>query len=202
MGIEDPDAVVDLGEYRGFAMQLKFNGKDYEVGLRNHLTYSAVLSNEPVGNVVRINHALERIEEDLKKHTALHDRYESDMEAAKEAANQPFPKEAELQAKTERLNQLNHELENEHPVHEANEETRDEAETDEPQEYEQEYESEDAEEWAESRTESCAEPFQRDAGRQPVQSERKPSIRDQLHGYTPPARVAAPQERRRTEMML
>ncbi|MBP5717746.1 MAG: hypothetical protein J6X53_02045, partial [Abditibacteriota bacterium] len=30
----------------------------------------------------------------------------------------------------------------------------------------------------------------------------KPSIRDQLHGYTPPARVAAPPDRKRPGVML
>ncbi|MBP5717938.1 MAG: DEAD/DEAH box helicase family protein, partial [Abditibacteriota bacterium] len=248
--IEDPDAVVDLGEYRGFPMQVSLHGEKFMVSMKRNLTYSAELSSEPVGNIVRINNALERIQDDLKAHISLHERLESDMAAAKVAAEQPFPKEAELQEKLERLNQLNQELENEPHTQERDddEEELDEEEFGgleseeagepeeqdkhgEPEELDDAEGPEDAEEPEESeepdepervtpveerpRAEPTVKPESREDSRvesppgisfhrdNPSRHDGgKPSIRDQLHGYTPPARVASPPDRKRPGVML
>ena len=238
--IEDPDAVVDLGEYRGFPMQVTLHGEKFVVSLKRNLTYSADLSSEPVGNIQRINNALERIQEDLKAHISLHERLENDMAAAKVAAEQPFPKEAELQEKMEQLNQLNHELENDPHTQERDEdeEELDEAEfefggeqseeagnpeeldeSDEPEDPQESEEPDEADEpeepeepenkeqtvkpelKADSREESPpGNSFHRD---NPARHEGgKPSILDGLRNYTPPARVAAPPDRKRQGVML
>ena len=199
--IKDPDAQIDLGEYRGFSMQVTFHNKKFMVNLKRNLTYSAELSNEPVGNIVRINNALERIEGDLQAHQDRRVRLESDMEAAKEEAVRPFPKEAELQEKLERLTRLNQELENT-PVDPRRGTEEIEVAREDPDGTPDEQEEWDAEEDPEEDREEdppAPESWQRDPSRQ---SDRKPSIRDELRGFTPPARVAAPPDRPRPGVML
>ena len=206
-GITDPNAKLDLGEYRGFPMQVTFDGEKFKVNMKQHLTYSAELSNEPVGNIVRINNALERIQTDLDAHKDRHKRLESDMAAAKEEAARPFPKEAELQEKMERLNQLNHELEadstrpaqaEQAETGEAEPEEYDEA----PDEYDEEpddFDEDEPEEEAPNEEPPRRETYREEPSRQ---SGRKPSIRDELRNYSPPARVAAPSDRGRPGVML
>jgi len=105
-----PDKPIDLGEYRGFPMQLKVEGEKFKVLLKQNLTYSAELSDDPVGNVTRINNALESIPERLNTYETRLSTLENELQNAKEEAERPFPKEDELREKTARLNQLNHEL--------------------------------------------------------------------------------------------
>ena len=200
--ITDPKAVVDLGEYRGFSMRASFNGTEFKVSLKGQLTYSAVLSDDPVGSVARINNALETIESSLQAHKAARERLENDMAAAKAESEKPFPKEDELREKMERLNQLNKELEVS-PKEQDEESPEQDAESAEAQD-EWDGETDETEEWGDEPDE--AEPPSRETYRRepetPRQSERKPSIREELRGYTPPARVAAPSERSRSGVML
>ena len=107
----DPEKVVDLGEYRGFPMQLHCNGFKFKVTMKQHLTYTAELSDDPVGNVTRINNALEGMAENLKRNETRLARLESELKNAQEEAERPFPKEEELRQKSARLTQLNRELE-------------------------------------------------------------------------------------------
>ena len=109
--VGEPDKPIDLGEYRGFPMQLKVEGEKFKVLLKQNLTYSAELSDDPVGNVTRINNALESIPDRLKSYETRLSTLENELQNAKEEAERPFPKEDELREKTARLNQLNHELE-------------------------------------------------------------------------------------------
>ena len=219
-GVTDPDAVIDLGEYRGFPMRVTFDGDKFKVNMKRNLTYTAELSNEPVGNIVRINNALERISTDLEAHKTRRGRLESDMAAAKEEAARPFPKEEELREKTARLARLNKELETgpnergeEESEPERNEnadaseqENRDERDDDmdiEPDDTDFETECE-PEENTEFRPENIPENTRPEDVRTPKpDSGKKPSIRDELRGYAPPpARVAAPPDRNRPGVML
>ena len=111
MLMSDPEKVVDLGEYRGFPMQLHCNGFKFKVTMKQHLTYTAELSDDPVGNVTRINNALEGMAENLKRNETRLVRLESELKNAQEEAERPFPKEEELRQKSARLTQLNRELE-------------------------------------------------------------------------------------------
>ncbi|MBP5717427.1 MAG: DEAD/DEAH box helicase family protein, partial [Abditibacteriota bacterium] len=195
--ITDLKAVVDLGEYRGFSMRASFDGTEFKVSLKGQLTYSAVLSDDPVGSVARINNALETIESSLQAHKAARERLESDMAAAKAEAEKPFPKEDELREKMERLSQLNKELEAS-PKEQGEESPEQDAESAEARD------ADEAPEWGDEPDE--AEPPSRETYRSepetPRQSDRKPSIRDELRSYTPPARVAAPSEWSRSGVML
>ena len=101
--INTPKQLFDLGEYRGFPMQLHFDGFKYKITLKQNLTYSAELADDPVGNVTRINNALEGMAEKIEQHEARLVRLESELKNAQEEAERPFPKEDELRQKSERL---------------------------------------------------------------------------------------------------
>lgn len=106
----DPDQTIDLGEYRGFPMKLYLKGETFMVSMKQNLTYTAELSNDPSGNVTRINNALEKIPESLQNHKVRLATLQTELESAREEAARPFPKEDELREKTARLTQLNIEL--------------------------------------------------------------------------------------------
>ena len=110
--ITDPEKPIDLGEYRGFPMQLKFQNGRFLVGLKQNLTYTAEVSDDPVGSIQRINNALERIPESLEGQKRALETLENDLVNAKEEAGRPFPQEQELEKKSARLSQLNIELDN------------------------------------------------------------------------------------------
>jgi hypothetical protein len=101
-----------LGEYRGFAMDLSFDtfGKEYRVTLKGALSHTVSLGTDIVGNLSRIDNALERFSE----HKGYDERELAEtrqqMENAKAEVERPFPQEAELAEKTARLNEVNIEL--------------------------------------------------------------------------------------------
>lgn len=107
----DPEKPLDLGEYRGFPMQLHCNGSKFKVTMKQHLTYTAELADDPVGNVTRINNALEGMAEKVTQHEAYLMTLQKELVNAKEESERPFPKEDELAEKSARLTQLNRELE-------------------------------------------------------------------------------------------
>ena len=111
MLMSDPEKPFDLGEYRGFPMQLHCDGSKFKVTMKQHLTYTAELSDDPVGNVTRINNALDAMAENLERNKTRLTRLESELKNAREEAERPFPKEEELRTKSARLTQLNRELE-------------------------------------------------------------------------------------------
>ena len=105
--MDDPGKEVELGEYRGFPMKLSFDGAKFKVTMKQNLSYTAELSNDVVGNVTRINNALEKIPESLQRHKENLDRLHKELESAKEEADRPFAQEQELAEKTARLAELN-----------------------------------------------------------------------------------------------
>ena len=158
----DPEKPMELGEYRGFTMTAHFDGSKFRVHLKHTITYTAELSDEAVGNVVRINNALERIPNDLDAMEKRLTQLEEELKTAKVEAERPFPKEDELREKSERLTQLNMELEKNASVQE--------------------------EEKAEADNER--EPPDRENEREVPPPER-PSIRQQIRDFVPPPRAAA-----------
>lgn len=105
--MDDPGKEVELGEYRGFPMKLSFDGAKFKVTMKQNLSYTAELSDDVVGNVTRINNALEKIPESLQRHKENLDRLHKELESAKEEADRPFAQEQELAEKTARLAELN-----------------------------------------------------------------------------------------------
>ena len=165
MLMTDPEKPVELGEYRGFPMVLRLDGEKFKITMKQHLTYTAELSNEVLGNIARINNALEQIPKNLEAQKLGLTTLKSDLESAKEEAARPFPQDKELEEKSARLSQLNIELDNE----------------------EKAQGKDGAKEGAEA-------PVRGD-GDEPEAPAEKPSIRAQLRAFTPPARAAVGAER-------
>lgn len=108
--MDDPDKPVALGEYRGFPMTLKFNQGTFQVALKQNLSYTAELGEDVLGNIIRINHTLDKIPENLEAQKRFLTTLESDLVNAKEEAAREFPQEQELAEKSARLAELNVEL--------------------------------------------------------------------------------------------
>ena len=165
----EPDKPLDLGQFRGFPMQLQLKGEKFVVTMKQNLTYTAELADEPLGNVVRINNALEKIAENLEKQKRGLVTLEGNLENAKEEAARPFPQEEELAVKSARLSELNAELDNDGKE-------RDQGNAAEPGQ------------------EDGGTPPQVNST-PPIAEGDKPSIRAALKSYTPPAPVAAGTEK-------
>ena len=111
--IDEPGKEIELGEYRGFPMKLSFSDAKFKVTMKQHLTYTAELSDDQVGNIARINNALERIPQSLEAQRENLARFREEMENAKEEMEKPFTQEQELTQKSARLAELNTALDNE-----------------------------------------------------------------------------------------
>ncbi len=105
--IDEPGKEIELGEYRGFPMKASFSAAKFHVTMKRHLTYTAELSDDGVGNIARINNALERMPQSLEAHREDLARLRGEMEGAKEEMGKPFPQERELAEKSARLAELN-----------------------------------------------------------------------------------------------
>ena len=108
--MEDPEKPVELGEYRGFPMTLKFSKGTFQVVLKQNLSYTAELGEDVLGNITRINHALEKIPENLEEKKRFLTTLEGELVNAREEAARDFPQEQELAEKSARLAELNAEL--------------------------------------------------------------------------------------------
>ena len=115
--MDDPGKEIELGEFRGFPMKLMFDGAKFKVTMKQHLTHTAELSDDVVGNITRINNALEKIPQSLERHKENMERLHRELESAKEEAERPFAQEAELLEKSARLAELNTVLDNEEKGH-------------------------------------------------------------------------------------
>lgn len=111
--IDEPEKEIELGEYRGFPMKAVFTASKFKVTMKQHLTYTAELSDDIGGNIARINNALERIPQSLEIHREELARLQGEMENAKEEMDKPFPQEQELEEKSARLAELNSVLDHE-----------------------------------------------------------------------------------------
>ena len=169
MLMSDPEKPMDLGEFRGFPMQLHCDGSKFRVTMKQNLTYSAELADDPVGNVTRVNNALEGMADKIQAHEARLVTLEKELVNAQEESERPFPKEEELRQKSARLTQLNRELEQ--PTHKTAEHSQDK-------------QDEDVEPDLEDGDAPAREPFTPTV----VQGE-KPSIRAAIRSYNPPAPV-------------
>ncbi len=100
---------VPVGSYRGFQMSLTLEnfGKDYILTLKGEMTHRVELGKDAKGNLVRIDNALNGIQNRLDSTRAQLENTYAQVESAKAELGKPFPQEAELQAKSARLTELN-----------------------------------------------------------------------------------------------
>ena len=103
---------VTIGSYRGFNLELSFNGftQEYMATLRGAASHTAFLSNDPYGNLTRLDNAISHIPERIQKANDHMNDLGEQQKAAEIELKKPFPKEVELWEKSARLAQLNIEL--------------------------------------------------------------------------------------------
>ena len=100
---------VPLGKYRGFELELSFDTfeKAYQVKIKGSLSRSVSLGTDAIGNITRIDNAIEKIPERLETKKQELETVLQQFDTAKKEVEKPFDKEEELTEKTNRLNVLN-----------------------------------------------------------------------------------------------
>ena len=100
---------IPLGKYRGFDLELSFEPfeKAYQVKIKGSLSRSVSLGTDAIGNITRIDNAIEKLPERLEAKKQELSTLEQQFATAKAEVEKPFDKEEELTEKTNRLNVLN-----------------------------------------------------------------------------------------------
>ena len=111
----------NIGEYRGFTMEVSFDSftRNIKLKLKNKFSYSIDLGTDVNGNITRINNCLENIAKDIPIERERLDNTKFQLENAKQEIQKEFPKEQELKEKLKKLDEINAELkinENEHEI--------------------------------------------------------------------------------------
>jgi len=98
-----------VGEYAGFKMAVSFDSFNHKfvMNLKGQLSHNLEIGSDPLGNISRINHALESMPKQLAEAQTKLENVERQLETAKTEVNKPFAQEAELAEKLERLSALN-----------------------------------------------------------------------------------------------
>ena len=98
-----------VGEYAGFKMAVSFDSFNHKfvMNLKGQLSHNLEIGSDPLGNIARINHALESMPKQLAEAQTKLENVEHQLETAKTEVNKPFAQEAELAEKLERLSALN-----------------------------------------------------------------------------------------------
>lgn len=99
---------INLGDYRGFPLTLWADTKTqkFQVTMKHSLSHTIELGSDPVGNMARLDNALNVMAENLEEHRANLENLTAQMEEAKIEVQRSFPQEQELSEKSERLNVL------------------------------------------------------------------------------------------------
>lgn len=77
------------------------------MNLKGQLSHNLEIGADPLGNIVRINHALESMTKELADARVKLENVERQLDTAKIEVTKPFAQEAELAEKLERLSALN-----------------------------------------------------------------------------------------------
>ncbi|GHV36494.1 hypothetical protein FACS1894187_11180 [Synergistales bacterium] len=101
-----------IGNYRGFEMFVKYNDvkQSPEITLKCEMSHSTTLGESPLGNITRLNNALDGISDRISEQKNKLEDIHKQIKTAREEIGKTFPKEDELQKKLTRLNQINIEL--------------------------------------------------------------------------------------------
>ena len=97
-----------VGSYRGFEVSISFDthNKEHKCHLKGAMSYAIPLGSDPVGNITRIDNAIEKISATIDNAEAKLETLYSQVENAKAELARPFPQEAELAEKSVRLTEL------------------------------------------------------------------------------------------------
>ena len=99
---------VSLGSYRGFQMELFYDSflSEFQVFLKGSVSHRVALGMDARGNITRMDNALAGVPEKLEQAKETLTNLYNQQEAAKCELGKPFPQEAELSAKSQRLAEL------------------------------------------------------------------------------------------------
>lgn len=105
---KDIDTSVDVGEYLGFSLKVKFDAfyRKFVLNVKGDMSHPIEIGVDPFGNLTRINNALEAMPAELEEAQTKLSNVEHQLETAKIEVNKPFLQEAELSEKLERLAEL------------------------------------------------------------------------------------------------
>ena len=103
-----PEA-TQIGSYRGLILELSFDtfAREYRLTMIGQLRHTVTLGTDVFGNLQRMDNALEGLpikEQACREQLA---NLQTQLETAKAEVQKPFPREAELNTKTARLEELN-----------------------------------------------------------------------------------------------
>ena len=103
-----PEA-TQIGSYRGLTLELAFDtfAREYRLTMTGQLRHTVTLGTDVFGNLQRMDNALEGLpikEQACREQLA---NLQTQLETAKAEVQKPFPREAELNTKTARLEELN-----------------------------------------------------------------------------------------------
>ena len=98
-----------IGEYHGFALSSEHNflSNTYTMTIKGKCSYKIEFGKDTLGNIQRIHNALFAIEKKLADTEQNLETVQQQLKTAQEEVQKPFPKEAELSEKMERLAELN-----------------------------------------------------------------------------------------------
>ena len=103
-----PEA-TQIGSYRGLTLELEFHSfsQEYRLTMIGQLRHTVTLGTDVFGNLQRMDNALEGLP--IKEQTCREQlsNLQTQLETAKVEVQKPFPREAELNTKTARLEELN-----------------------------------------------------------------------------------------------
>ena len=107
-----PGEPVEIGTYRGFSMALSVEdfGRTIVLTLKGQMSHRAELGDDVLGNLLRIDHTLNKMPERVTVLRSQLDNLHQQMKEIQGEIGKPFPQEAELQQKSERLAELNAQL--------------------------------------------------------------------------------------------
>lgn len=80
--------------------------RQYRLELRAEMNYAVILGDDGLGNLTRIEHAINKIPEKLEKAKQALQEVQTQMKNAKEELKKTFPREEELEEKSRRLQEL------------------------------------------------------------------------------------------------
>lgn len=103
-----PEA-TQVGSYRGLTLELAFDtfAREYRLTMIGQLRHTVTMGTDVFGNLQRMDNALEGLP--IKEQTCREQLFnlQTQLETAKAEVQKPFPREAELNTKTARLEELN-----------------------------------------------------------------------------------------------
>ena len=100
------DNMLEAGHYRGFTVLLCTGLLCYKAILKGSAEHSVELGQDAKGNLVRIDHVLDKLSQRIQETQDAIEHTLQQCEAAKAELEKPFPQEAELAEKSARLTEL------------------------------------------------------------------------------------------------